>query len=504
MTDDIILYAKWSTIPTYTVTGSVLDDATPAAIIKDANIKILKGTTQFGTSGKTDEHGDFSINNVPSGIYNLVISKGTKTAIIKVEVSSGNVAIGNAILPSGNANSILVINGSDTPDIVVGGLNSEANTKLGSNSSVTITMTVEKKEAADATNGIEVTTAISSAGKQVGIILDINISSLVDDSTTTTVVETSDLIELIIPIPTALQNKASYALYRYHGTGVDEITETENVDNEKIVIDRTNWLITLYVKKFSTYALGYVNPSSGGGRGKNTNPVQNVATSSGLPCYIGSNDNEVFVGFASNEGGTMKYIAPTDVTILFKDNPKSFSDNTIAWAKPSIDFVTERELFLGTKESIFGLNQSMTRAMFVTVIGRLYERSYGKVSGTNTFSDVDENAYYGKYVAWASEKGIIKGIGENKFVPNAMVTREAMAVIMLNFATLLEKAGVAEGILTYPDSQNISSWAVEGAKYCQKTNVIKGTDTGHFAPKKKATRAEVAVVIERFVNEILK
>lgn len=58
----------------------------------------------------------------------------------------------------------------------------------------------------------------------------------------------------------------------------------------------------------------------------------------------------------------------------------------------AIDFVTEREIFLGTDSDKFSPNESMTRATFVTAIGRLYERSYGNVSGTSTFSDVDANA----------------------------------------------------------------------------------------------------------------
>ncbi|MDF3002837.1 MAG: hypothetical protein K0Q48_2956, partial [Bacillota bacterium] len=191
-------------------------------------------------------------------------------------------------------------------------------------------------------------------------------------------------------------------------------------------------------------------------------------------------------------------------TIAFRENPKNFTDNTIAWAKPSIDFVTERELFLGTIQDIFSPNESMTRAMFVTVIGRLYERSYGRITGTNTFSDVDENQYYAKYVAWANENGIIKGIGENKFAPSDNVTREQMAVIMLNFADFLDKANVSGVSLGYTDSPRISAWATDGAKYCQETKVITGRDGGSFAPQENATRAEVAAVIERFIKTIVK
>jgi hypothetical protein len=123
-------------------------------------------------------------------------------------------------------------------------------------------MMVEEKEASAAANGTEVSAAITAASKQVGMIIDINLSCSVDGGITTAVAETSNLIELIVPIPTELQNKATYAVYRYHGTGTDAISEIENAEHEKIIIDRTNWTITLYVKKFSTYAIAYTTPAT--------------------------------------------------------------------------------------------------------------------------------------------------------------------------------------------------------------------------------------------------
>lgn len=116
---------------------------------------------------------------------------------------------------------------------------------------------------------------------------------------------------------------------------------------------------------------------------------------------------------------------------------------------------------------------------------------------------MDANQYYAKYVGWANEKGIIKGIGENEFAPKEKVTREQMAVIMLNFATYLKKGEAADDSLTYGDSASISSWAINGAKYCQETKVITGRDGGSFAPQESATRTEVAAVIERFIKTIV-
>ena len=148
----------------------------------------------------------------------------------------------------------------------------------------------------------------------------------------------------------------------------------------------------------------------------------------------------------------------------------------------------------------------MTRGMFVTVVGRLYERSYGSVTGTTAFSDVDKNAYYTAYVAWAHENGIVKGIGSNMFAPDGEVTREQMSAILYRFAKLLGKEPQGEWMIsiTYPDKEDISDWAMGSAAYCQLTGIISGGEDGRFAPKSIASRAEAATVFERFIKEMLK
>ncbi len=105
-------------------------------------------------------------------------------------------------------------------------------------------------------------------------------------------------------------------------------------------------------------------------------------------------NKKIYIGFSNIVENIYKFITPKGVKVEYGENTKNFKDNTIAWAKSSIEFVTEREIFLGTSEDIFSPNESMIRAMFVTAIGRLYESSYGDISGLNSFSDVDKDAYY--------------------------------------------------------------------------------------------------------------
>lgn len=231
------------------------------------------------------------------------------------------------------------------------------------------------------------------------------------------------------------------------------------------------------------------------------------AKTSGLPYYIGSDGSKIFIGFASDKNGAMKYIAPGSVTVLFAPNLKDFTDITGHWAESYIDFVTERELFVGTADHVFSPDTGMTRAMFAAVIGRLYERSYGTLTNRSehAFTDVNYNDYYGRYVDWASQNKIISGVGGGLFEPDREITRQEMAAILYRFAEFLgvSMKDCQNTLLTYPDASSISSWAMDAAKYCQQTGIIAGRDNGNFVPRGTATRAEVAAILKRFIETVV-
>lgn len=249
------------------------------------------------------------------------------------------------------------------------------------------------------------------------------------------------------------------------------------------------WYLVFDATEFSPYAL----------------VVRSVVAydeSAGLPYYLNADESKIFIGFAANG----KYIAPTGATIFLTHNAKSFTDVPGHWAAESIGFVSEREIFLGTGSDTFSPNASMTRAMFSTVIGRLYERSYGeiKTSDTHAFTDCNYGDYYGKYVDWAAENKIISGYGNGRFTPDDLITREQMAAILYRFVKFLGfLPNETDTVLSYPDSDSIAGYASDAALYCQTTGVISGRSGGIFAPQETATRSEVATIIERFVESVV-
>ena len=251
------------------------------------------------------------------------------------------------------------------------------------------------------------------------------------------------------------------------------------------------WYLVFDATEFSPYALVVSNLAS-------------YDTAAGLPYYLDGSGNKVFIGFAVNG----KYLAPDGVTVLFTPNPKNFMDISTHWSKTYIDFVTEREIFVGTGTNVFSPDTGMTRAMFATVIGRLYERSYGKISisDARVFTDCNYDDYYGKYVDWAAKNSIIQGVGGGLFQPDRQVSRQEMATMLYRFAEFIQLTASTstDATLNYSDASSIASWAEDAALYCQETGIITGRTGGSFAPGETATRAEVTAIIQRFVELAVK
>ncbi len=173
-----------------------------------------------------------------------------------------------------------------------------------------------------------------------------------------------------------------------------------------------------------------------------------------------------------------------------------YSDIQNHWAKGKIEYVTKEGIFNGTGSDKFSPDTPMTRAMVVTVLGRI---AGVKDEGRQTkFKDVPEGAYYEEYVSWACENGIANGISETEFNPNRNITRQELAVMIANYIKYTGKDYGEIIDCDYTDFKDISSWAIEAVKMLNSYNIMTGNTEGKFLPNKVATRAEVAVVFYNF------
>lgn len=176
------------------------------------------------------------------------------------------------------------------------------------------------------------------------------------------------------------------------------------------------------------------------------------------------------------------------------ENKGTFTDTRGHWAEKYINTVVEKGLFSGMTDTTFGPDVAMTRAMFVTVLGRMSNVNTTSYSSSK-FSDVPADSWFGPYVNWAAQQGIVSGLTSTTFGPNDPITREQMAVILVNYAKV---AGVVLPTVNDPmmfsDNSNISGWAKDAVATAQKAGLINGRTNGSFDPQGKATRAEVATV----------
>ena len=170
-----------------------------------------------------------------------------------------------------------------------------------------------------------------------------------------------------------------------------------------------------------------------------------------------------------------------------------------AWYHDAVEYAVTNGLMKGVGGGKFDPEGTMTRAMLVTVLWR-YEGE--PAEGENTFTDVPDGTWYTGAVAWAAANGIVGGVGNGKFDPEGRITREQMATLLFRYA---QKKGIdtsKRGELSgFPDSDKVSSWAKEAMRWAVAEGIINGSD-GKLLPQGNATRAQVATLLMRFINQI--
>ncbi len=169
-----------------------------------------------------------------------------------------------------------------------------------------------------------------------------------------------------------------------------------------------------------------------------------------------------------------------------------------AWYYEPVTYMAENGYMSGTGDNKFSPNQTTTRAMFVTVLGRIAGIDQNQYKGT--FRDVKKD-WAEPYIAWAAENNIVNGVGDNRFGPNNYVTREQAAVILFNYLKKDYTLTIDSKFLdNAPDRINVSSWAVEAMQWATSAALMRGDANGTLRPRYSATRAEIATIFKRFIE----
>ena len=179
--------------------------------------------------------------------------------------------------------------------------------------------------------------------------------------------------------------------------------------------------------------------------------------------------------FKPGQGGQPNQNGSQATVGSFKDVPQN------SWFASAVQYVTSNSLMNGTSTTAFSPSATMSRGMLMTVLARY--------AGESTEGGT---VWYEKCMNWAKNKGVSDGSA-----PNRNITREQLAAMLYRYAG--EPDGAAD-LSAYTDAGSVSAYAEKAVQWCVKNGILTGKTSSTLAPKATATRAECAVMLQRFAS----
>lgn len=239
------------------------------------------------------------------------------------------------------------------------------------------------------------------------------------------------------------------------------------------------------------------------------NTVDQAGKQVSLACVNGSiqvKGNAQTPGSGGNNGssGTTKPTQPATPTTPDTPNQSNavFSDvPTTHWAYTSVMELQKRGIVNGMQEGIFAPNAQVTRAQFMKMLAGVAGVQVGEPDKALPFTDVTEGSWYTHYVAWAYQTGVANGVSATSFAPDTPISRQQICAMLQRLA---EKQGITlpenTAEITFKDQESIQDYAKTAVTAMQKAGLLSGYEDGSFRPANHATRAESAKILEAFLE----
>ncbi len=217
-------------------------------------------------------------------------------------------------------------------------------------------------------------------------------------------------------------------------------------------------------------------------------PVEDVTPGTVAVLIRADGTEEVLKASLPTENGVTVTLSDGD-TVKLVDNSKEFSDVSDSyWAADMIDFATSRELFAGTAVDTFAPDETMSRAMIVTVLARL--------EGVDTATG---DTRYEAGRQWAMANGVSDGTNMEQGL-----SRQQLATMLWRYAQAKGydvSIGEDTNILSYSDAFDVSEYAIPAMQWACGAGIINGTSATTLTPQGRATRAQVATMLMRFCEK---
>lgn len=177
----------------------------------------------------------------------------------------------------------------------------------------------------------------------------------------------------------------------------------------------------------------------------------------------------------------------------------------------AVKFVYENGLFNGTSANTFEPHEQMTRAMFVTVLGRLAKVNVSQYKNSSFKDCTTANADYAKfdyaipYIQWATQIGLVEGYEDGTFRPMTAINHNEMYVLMQRYANLVVKlnTNASNTTITASDAEDVPAWARSAVQYAVKNKFTVTSGYNMLKPEEDATRGELAQLLEKFCTNLL-
>ena len=188
------------------------------------------------------------------------------------------------------------------------------------------------------------------------------------------------------------------------------------------------------------------------------------------------------------------------------DVTKMFTDVSHSWADDGIQYCVTHQLMSGIGNDLFGPKLTTTRAQIVQILYNL--EGEPEVSGTTPFTDLTQD-WYQDAVLWAYQTGVVAGTSSTTFEPDRPVTREQIAVILMEYVTRvlkLERTWTPADLSAFPDAGSVSDWAKDAMADAVALGLISGASNGGqtlLEPQGSATREQVATILMEFCKNVI-
>lgn len=164
------------------------------------------------------------------------------------------------------------------------------------------------------------------------------------------------------------------------------------------------------------------------------------------------------------------------------------------WAAKDIYTLKDAGIIGGKSATEFDPEGDVTRAEFAKMVVGLF--GYKATSDAVNFEDCKAEDWFTPYVAAGVEAGVIKGVSDTEFAPNATITREDACTIL---GRALNKVAQSNE-LKFTDADKVAEYAAPYVALLSELGYVNGYEDGSFAPTNNITRAEAAKIIAGIYN----